>query len=143
MKNRRSFLKIACKPLVLAALSIPVLEACSSEETSNNPIIGSSSNETPTEPLVINIADGLFADLLSVGGWINYTAKNLLLIRISEAEVRAFDNSCPHQGNRDRWSLNGAKFECGYHNNSYSTECSGSLKCYTATLEDTTLTVTF
>ena len=40
-------------------------------------------------------------------------------------------------------SLNGAKFECGYHNNSYSTECSGSLKCYTATLEDTTLTITF
>ena len=43
MKNRRSFLKTACKPLVLAALSIPVLEACSSEETPNNPIIGSRS----------------------------------------------------------------------------------------------------
>jgi hypothetical protein len=76
MKNRRSFLKTACKPLVLAALSIPVLEACSSEETPNNPIIGSSSNETPTEPLVINISDGNFADLLSVGGWINYTCNN-------------------------------------------------------------------
>ena len=143
MKNRRSFLKTACKPLVLAALSIPFLEACSSEETPNNTSIDSSGNETPKEPLIIDIASGIFVDLNSVGGWINYTEKNLLLIRISESEIRAFNNSCPHQGNRDRWSLNGEKFECGYHNNSYSTECSGSLKCYTATLEDSILTVTF
>ena len=32
MKNRRDFLKTACKPIVLATLGIPIIEACSNEE---------------------------------------------------------------------------------------------------------------
>ena len=32
MKNRRDFLKTACKPIVLATLGIPIIEACSSDE---------------------------------------------------------------------------------------------------------------
>ena len=34
MENRRSFLKTACKPVVLATLGIPILNACSTEEMS-------------------------------------------------------------------------------------------------------------
>jgi len=34
MKNRRYFLKTACKPIVLATLGIPIIEACSTEEDS-------------------------------------------------------------------------------------------------------------
>ena len=32
MKNRRNFLKTACKPFVLATLGIPLIEACSNDE---------------------------------------------------------------------------------------------------------------
>ena len=145
MKNRRLFLKKACKPLVLAALGIHVLEACSTEEISDTP--SRSSVNSPEiekrEPLIINLSNSNFSDLTKVGGWKNYTQEDLLLVRISENEIRAFDNRCPHQGNRDRWEFDGSSFTCQYHFNSYSTSCSGSLICYPTTFEDDILTISF
>ena len=142
MKNRRTFLKTACKSIVLAAFGIPILEACSTEETpESSTSSGSQSQATPKEPLQIDLTSSQFLDLEVVGGWINYRDEDLLLIRISANEIRAFDNSCPHQGNRDRWSFDGSKFTCGYHNNSYSNSCSGSLTCYTTEIDGTILTV--
>ena len=129
MNDRRNFLKTACKPIVLAALGIPVLEACSTEDdaSADNNNSNTSSTVTPSEPLIIDISDNDFESIQAVGGWLNYTSKNILLIRISESEVRVFDNRCPHQGNRDKWSYDGSTFECGYHNNTFSDSCTGSL----------------
>jgi nitrite reductase/ring-hydroxylating ferredoxin subunit len=145
MNNRRNFLKTACKPIVLAALGIPVLEACSTEDDPSADVNNSntSSTVTPSEPLIIDISDNDFESIQAVGGWLNYTSKNILLIRISESEVRVFDNRCPHQGNRDKWSYDGSTFECGYHNNTFSDSCSGSLVCYNSSLEGNTLTINF
>ena len=145
MKNRRLFLKTACKPLILAALGIPVLEACSTEEISDTPSRSSvnSPNVEKREPLIINLSNSNFSDLTKVGGWKNYTQEDLLLVRISDNEIRAFDNRCPHQGNRDRWEFDGSSFTCQYHFNSYSTSCSGSLTCYPTTFEDDVLTISF
>jgi len=143
MENRRTFLKTACKPIVLAALGIPYLEACSTEDElndanqANNPTINSK-NE-----LKINIKNTGFSSLLEIGGWMNYTAEKLLLVRISTSEIRVFDNKCPHQGNRDRWVYNGNEFTCQHHNNSYSNSCSGSLTCYKSNLEGDVLTISF
>jgi len=136
MNDRRNFLKTACKPIVLAALGIPVLEACSTEDDPSADVNNSntSSTVTPSEPLIIDISDNDFESIQAVGGWLNYTSKNILLIRISESEVRVFDNRCPHQGNRDKWSYDGSTFECGYHNNTFSDSCSGSLVCYDSSL---------
>ena len=104
MKNRRDFLKTACKPVVLATLGIPLLEACSSEELSTtDSTVNSNSGATERAPLTVNISSGDFTGLQEVGGWLNYTGENLLLVRISEEVIRVFDNKCPHQGNRDRW----------------------------------------
>ena len=144
MKDRRSFLKTACKPIVLAAFGIPLLEACSTEdETSTNNTTSTNPQTTPVEPLVIDLTDNNFKNLQVVGGWLNYTGKNILLVRISESEVRVFDNKCPHQGNRDNWSYDGNTFECGYHNNTFSDECAGSLTCYNANLDGNILTIEF
>ena len=145
MNDRRNFLKTACKPIVLAALGIPVLEECSTEDDHSDDVNNSntSSTVTPSEPLIIDISDNDFESIKAVGGWLNYTSKNILLIRISESEVRVFDNRCPHQGNRDKWSYDGSTFECGYHNNTFSDSCSGSLVCYDSSLEGNTLTINF
>ncbi|MDC0514207.1 Rieske 2Fe-2S domain-containing protein [Flavobacteriaceae bacterium] len=144
MNNRRNFLKTACKPIVLAAFGIPLIEACSTDDTTEELNIGGSpSTSTPSEPLEIDISSGNFTSLKDVGGWLNYTAQNILLVRISESEIRVFDNKCPHQGNRDNWSYDGDEFTCGYHNNSYSNSCSGSLTCYDTNLEGNILTVSF
>mgnify|MGYP005985847065 CR=1 FL=1 len=144
MKNRRDFLKTACKPVVLATLGIPLLEACSSEELSTAvSTVDSNNSATERAPLTINISSGDFTVLQEVGGWINYTGENLLLVRISEEVIRVFDNKCPHQGRRDLWVYDGSEFTCQNHNNSFTNTCSGGLQCYTASLSENILSITF
>ena len=144
MENRRTFLKTACKPIVLAALGIPLIEACSTEEdlseTINSTNDSSQQSNTNTE-LKIDLDDDRFKNLKEISGWVNHTSENILLVRISDEEIRVFDNSCPHQGARDQWSFDGSNFTCSRHGNSYSVSCSGSLKCYDASLEGNILTV--
>lgn len=144
MNDRRAFLKTVCKPIVLATLGIPILEACSTDEDSSSGNIDKANNVVaPREPLIIDISNNTFINLQDVGGWFNYIEENILLVRISEEEIRVFNNSCPHQGNRDRWSYSGGIFECGYHNNTYSDSCTGSLTCYESTLDINILTIEF
>ena len=146
MNNRRNFLKTACKPIVLATLGIPIIEACSKEDDSSSidsPVNNQSGQNSSRNQLEINLDDDRCKDLKQIGGWLNFTSENILLVRISESEIRVFDNACPHQGARNLWSFDGSNFTCSNHNNSYSASCSGSLRCYEATLEENILTVEF
>ena len=146
MNNRRNFLKTACKPIVLATLGIPIIEACSKEDDSSSidsPVNNQSGQNSSRNQLEINLHDDRFKDLKQIGGWLNFTSENILLVRISESEIRVFYNACPHQGARNLWSFDGSNFTCSNHNNSYSASCSGSLRCYEATLEENILTVEF
>ena len=146
MNNRRNFLKTACKPIVLATRGIPIIEACSKEDDSSSidsPVNNQSGQNSSRNQLEINLDDDRFKDLKQIGGWLNFTSENILLVRISESEIRVFDNACPHQGARNLWSFDGSNFTCSNHNNSYSASCSGSLRCYEATLEENILTVEF
>ena len=146
MKNRRDFLKTACKPIVLATLGIPIIEACSSDEEQPEMNTNTLDNNNTTQSnspseLEINLDDDRFKDLKKIGGWVNFTSENILLVRISDDEIRVFDNACPHQGARNRWSFDGSNFTCSNHGNSYAASCSGSLKCYEATLDGNILTI--
>jgi len=146
MKNRRDFLKTACKPIVLATLGIPIIEACSSDEEQPEMNTNTLDNNNTTQSnspseLEINLDDDRFKDLKQIGGWVNFTSENILLVRISDDEIRVFDNACPHQGARNRWSFDGSNFTCSNHGNSYAASCSGSLKCYEATLDENILTI--
>ena len=146
MKNRRDFLKTACKPIVLATLGIPIIEACSSDEEQPEMNTNTLDNNNTTQSnspseLEINLDDDRFKDLKQIGGWVNFTSENILLVRISDDEIRVFDNACPHQGARNRWSFDGSNFTCSNHGNSYAASCSGSLKCYVATLDGIFLTI--
>ena len=146
MKNRRDFLKTACKPIVLATLGIPIIGACSSDEEQaemNTNTLGNNNTTQSNSPseLEINLEDDRFKDLKQIGGWVNFTSENILLVRISDDEIRVFDNACPHQGARNRWSFDGSNFTCSNHGNSYAASCSGSLKCYEATLDGNILTI--
>ena len=136
-KKRRQFLKTACAPVVMTVLGIPLAAACSSDD--DGVII--TTTPSASNPITIDISSSAFSSLTRVGGWMNYTAQNMLLVRISETVIRAFNNSCPHQGNRDGWSYDGSEFNCSYHNNSYSDSCDGMLQCYTTKLEGNILTV--
>lgn len=130
----------------MATLGIPIIEACSKEDDSSSidsPVNNQSGQNSSRNQLEINLDDDRFKDLKQIGGWLNFTSENILLVRISESEIRVFDNACPHQGARNLWSFDGSNFTCSNHNNSYSASCSGSLRCYEATLEENILTVEF
>ena len=90
-------------------------------------------------PIDLNESD--FSSLREVGGWFNYTAKNLLLVRVSESIIRAFDNSCPHQGSRNSWSYSNNTFRCSTHGNEFSNSCNSALRCYNSSLSGNILTI--
>ena len=91
---------------------------------------------------VCNGATNAAAGMLATGVETEPGEENLLLIRITENDFRAFDNACPHQGVRNKWSYEDNTFTCSQHGNSFSNECGGGLKCYETTFKDNILTVT-
>ncbi len=137
-EKRRDFLKTACAPIVLSVLGVPLAAACSSEDDDEN---DNMMLPTADNQLEIDLSEDGFSALAEVGGWMNYTAQNLLLVRVSETVIRAFNNACPHEGNRNAWSYDGSEFTCSNHGNSYSDSCDGMLQCINTKLEGNILTV--
>lgn len=151
MENkRRDFLKNACAPVVFSMFGISLLEACSSGDDDDyqvNPPTGGGDNSGSEEEkkVTIDLSNSNFYDLSDVGGWMNFTNEDMLLLRISDDEIRAFSNVCPHAGANNQWSYSGSKFNCGNHNRSFNDDCSGSglkLTCYSTKIDGNTLTVT-
>ena len=161
MKNkRREFLKNVCPTVALAFFGVTMLEACSSggDESpansggSNNS--GGNNNNTSGysvsgSTVSITLNNSNFSKLQN-DGWMNFTAQNMLLLKIDASTYRAFTNACPHQGTRTMWSYNTSDdtFLCGNHQGVYPTDCTtngsngGPLKCYTTSLKDGILSVT-
>ena len=88
--KRREFIKNACAPVVIGVLGIPLIQACSKDD---NSVIAPASDSKVNISVTIDLNESDFSSLREVGGWFNYTAKNLLLVRVSESIIRAFDNS--------------------------------------------------
>ncbi len=152
MENkRRDFLKTACAPVVFSMFGVSMLEACSSGDDDGfgtTPAPGNASNSVKDQEqksIAIDLTTSAFSDISNAGGWMNYSGENMLLLRISDSEIRAFSNVCPHQGANNQWSHKDSKFTCGNHNRSFNDDCSDSsqkLTCYTTIIEGNTLTVT-
>ena len=158
MKNkRREFLKNVCPSVALAFFGVTMLEACSSGGDDNEVPSGGggSGNNNNTNgytvngnTVVITLNNSNFSSL-SNDGWMNFTAQNMLLLKIDASTYRAFTNACPHKGTRNKWSYNTSDdtFKCGQHDGVFPTDCSsngsnaGPLKCYTTTLNNGKLTV--
>ena len=136
--KRREFLKNACAPVVIGVLGIPLIQACSKDD---NSVIAAASDSKVNISVTIDLNESDFSSLREVGGWFNYTAKNLLLVRVSESIIRAFDNSCPHQGSRNSWSYSNNTFRCSTHGNEFSNSCNSALRCYNSSLSGNILTV--
>jgi nitrite reductase/ring-hydroxylating ferredoxin subunit len=150
-KKRRDFLKTACAPVVFSMFGVGMLEACSSGDDDGYgtpPAPGNASNsgeDQEEKSITIDLTKSDFSKISDVGGWMNYSGENMLLLRISDSEIRAFSNVCPHAGANNQWSHKDSKFTCGNHNRSFNDDCSGTslkLTCYTTMIEGNTLTVT-
>ena len=159
MKNRRrEFLKNVCPTVALAFFGVTMLEACSSggDESpansggnNNNGGNNTSGYSVSGSTVSITLSNSNFVKLQN-DGWMNFTAQNMLLLKIDASTYRAFTNACPHQGTRTMWSYNTSDdtFKCGNHQGVYPTDCTtngsngGPLKCYTTSLKDGVLSVT-
>lgn len=144
MKTRRKFLKEVCPTVAFAFFGLSFLEACSTEEAETNGPVGFVQNGNV---YTIDLTNSNFSALATVGGWMNGHSLGLqmLFLRISNDNIQAYSNKCPHNGLRDDWELSGESFRCNYHGNSYSNDCSdsaGSLSCYNSLLEGGSLIVT-
>ena len=160
MKNkRREFLKNVCPTVALAFFGVTMLEACSSGGDESPANSGGNNNNggnnntsgysVSGSTVSITLSNSNFVKLQN-DGWMNFTAQNMLLLKIDASTYRAFTNACPHEGVRNEWSYNTSsdKFVCGRHSNSYPADCTtngsvgGVLKCYTTSLKDGILSVT-
>lgn len=104
--------------------------------------------------LYVDISHSNYSNLKTVGKFINDTDHYVLLLRITESSIKAFNNCCPHLGTSNRWSYSNGNFRCANHGNSYGTgtgfvancssnSTSGNLKQYSTTLVKDILTVDF
>merc|ERR1712124_54324 len=98
--------------------------------------------------ITINLSHSNFNTLQS-NGWMNFTAQNMLILKIDNDTYRAFTNSCPHQGTRTAWTYNSSsnRFIFNNHGNQYASDCTtagtgGVLKCYTTSKSGSNLVVT-
>ena len=166
--DRRNFLQNTCPTITFAFFGLSYIQACSKGDDSvdnnrhltivleNNSTGGKSvSNGVSVNGniITVDLSNATFSGLTSPGNYINLTANQLLILKISDNEYRAFDNCCPHSGVRNKWSFGDDKFTCGEHGNSFSVDgndvkacgsgaTSGGLKRYTASLNGEVLTIT-
>jgi Rieske Fe-S protein len=143
-----------------------VSQAGSSQSGSSSSSSGSSSGGSSTSgsssdngitssgnTVTLDLTNSTFSNLNNPGDFVNLTSVNLLVLKISNSEFRAFDNCCPHQGARNNWTFSNDQFKCNNHGNSFNIDgndekscnsgsTTGGLKRYTASLSGDTLTIT-
>ena len=154
--KRREFLNNVCPTVAMAFLGVSLLESCSSGGDDSDINGGGGNNGGGSDngytkngnDVTINLNHSNFSKLKN-DGWQNFYQEKILLLKISSSSYRAFTGTCPHQGVHTAWSYNGSssEFVCGQHGNSYKTDCQtagtgGVLKCYTTSLNGTSLKVT-
>jgi nitrite reductase/ring-hydroxylating ferredoxin subunit len=166
--NRADFLKRTCPKIGLSVfLAIGTLESCSKseQEPSPAPIPTSDSqyeallNKTlingyylEGKQLLVNIQKGTYTNLKTVGNYVNDETNGLLMVRKSETTIVVFDNCCPHQGTKNRWSFSNNRFTCANHGYAFGIDtgqvapCNsnsqfGNLKSFAASLTKDLLTI--
>jgi nitrite reductase/ring-hydroxylating ferredoxin subunit len=164
--NREEFLKNVCPKISMGLwLAIGPMSSCSKSTgeptppNSTDPAYDSNLAKTVAtgyfvdgKTIYMNIQKSIYADLKIVGNFINDETNGLLLVRKNESTIVVFDNCCPHQGTRNRWSFSNNRFTCGNHGYAFGTDsgqiapCNsntpfGNLKSFSATLNKDLITV--
>ena len=164
--KRREFLNNVCPTIALAFMGVTMLQACSSGDddsditgggnNDNNNGGGSDTGYTKSgNNITMNLNHSNFAKLNS-DNWFNLYQEKVLILKISSSSYRAFEGRCPHQGVSTAWSFNSSnnEFRCGQHDSDFKADCStpaaqpntgarsGSLKCFSTSLNGNSLTIT-
>ena len=158
-QSRRHFLTQTCPSVAFAFFGLSFLVACSSHSdtaagpTNNDQPGGASGYEINGNTVTVDLDNANFTDLANPGGYTNILNAGVLLLRLSNTEIAAYDNCCPHRGTNNLWSYSSGSWTCGNHGNSYSNDgnnvescnsgaTSGGLKTYSTELTNNTLVIT-
>ena len=167
--ERRKFLQNTCPTVTFAFFGLSFVQACSKSDDEASSYT-SDSNGNTSDPygndsqssngitesgntITLDLTNSNFSNLASPGDFVNLTSVDLLVLKISNSEFRAFDNCCPHNGSKSSWSYENESFKCATHGNSFSIDgndvkscnsgsTSGGLKRYTSSLSGDVLTIT-
>ena len=179
--ERRKFLQNTCPTVTFAFFGISFIQACSKSgddmnsysenyNSNNNNVSNNNSQSSNSSSgssgttssngisengniITLDLTNSTFSELNSPGDFVNLTTIDMLVLKISNSEFRAFDNCCPHNGSKNSWSYENESFKCATHGNSFSIDgndvkscnsgsTSGGLKRYTSSLSGDVLTIT-
>tara|TARA_Y100001970_G_C14068046_1_gene767807 strand:- start:201 stop:674 length:474 start_codon:yes stop_codon:yes gene_type:complete len=123
MENkRRKFLKNAGSTTLFASLGTSFLVSCSDTEEVIIPDDNDNDNNSENgfsvdgDTYTIDLEHPDFSLLNLVGGWLLFNEGGMILVNVGQDIIRAFSNSCPHQGCRTSWKYNNNNFTCTCHN---------------------------
>lgn len=160
--NRKSFLSFIGL--------FPFFYACKTEEEPEEhltPVLSEEEKEYKNRLERIDEADGYlienhkvfihlehtsFSSLKTEGNFVNLYEAGILIVRVDEEEIGAYDHCCPHRGTIGAWTYHNKEFRCGTHGNYFSlsgdkvVQCnsnstSGSLRAFETQLYKDLLTV--
>ena len=123
MENkRRKFLENAGSTALFATLGISFLISC--DDTEEVIIPDDNDNDNNSEngftvdgnTYIIDLDHPDFSLLNLVGGWLLFNEGGMILVNVGQDIIRAFSNSCPHQGCRTSWKYSNNNFTCTCHN---------------------------
>ncbi len=147
MEKKKIFAKYMSNCYV-CLFGLSFIQACSKSDdegssyNSNSNISGStgqSSQGTSTQTndginqsgstVTLDLSNSTFSNLTNPGDFINLLSINIIILKISNTEFRAFDNCCPHNGSQNSWSYSNNEFTCGTHGNSFNIDGSDVKDC--------------
>ncbi len=134
--KRHEFLKTACPLVGLGMVDVSLLLSCAKEEAPEEPQeevipveeqeyldikaqMGTANVIEIEGSLYFNLSHSNYTALATPEGFVNELDERMLLLRIDETRVVAFDNCCPHRGTRNQWSYANNKFECNNHGSNF------------------------
>jgi len=121
MKNkRRKFLKSAGSTALFASLGSSFFISCDDTEEVIIPDDNDNNSENgftvDGDTYTIDLDHPDFSILNLVGGWLLFNEGGMILVNVGQDIIRAFSNSCPHQGCRTSWKYSNDNFTCTCHN---------------------------
>ena len=119
ISNRRKFLKSAGSTALFTSLGSTFFISCDDTEEVIDPDNNNTSENGFTvdgDTYTIELDHPNFSILKSSGGWLLFNEGGMLLVNVGQDIIRAFSNSCPHQGCRTSWKYSNNNFTCTCHN---------------------------
>ena len=119
INNRRKFLKNAGSTALFTSLGSTFFISCDDTEEVIDPDNNNTSENGFTvdgDTYTIELDHPNFSILKSSGGWLLFNEGGMLLVNVGQDIIRAFSNSCPHQGCRTSWKYSNNNFTCTCHN---------------------------